>query len=221
MAEQDRVVLDKAKSVLEHQKRVTAIRDAYQAYLEASLILIEATSDVAVLKDKNAELTQRLEQEKKSIAEIEQLQSVSRQEATEARAEIDERIQPGREMEELLEMAKNRTMEDIEQELSAEQAKLDVIQASNPTALEEFERWAVKIERERANHANQENRLAELNRKIETIRGQWEPKLDELVGQINDAFSYNFEQISCAGEVGVHKDEEFDKWAIEIKVKFR
>jgi hypothetical protein len=45
--------------------------------------------------------------------------------------------------------------------------------------------------------------------------------VDQLISQINDAFSYNFEQISCAGEVGVHKDEDFEKWAIEIKVKFR
>ncbi|KAM7208898.1 SMC5-like protein [Naviculisporaceae sp. PSN 640] len=219
--EQDKIVLEKAKAVLEHQKRVTSIRDAYQAFLEASLILIEASSDVEALKTKNAEIVQRLDQEKKNVDELERKRVASHEFATAARAEIQGFLDGGDLPVELSDMAKSRTSEDVEQELSAEKAKLDVIQASNPMALEEFERWAAKIERERANHANQEKRLEELNRKIETIRGQWEPRLDELVGQINDAFSYNFEQISCAGEVGVHKDEDFDKWAIEIKVKFR
>lgn len=219
--EQDRAVLEKAKAVLEHQKRVTSIRDAYQAFLEASLILIEASSDVEALKNKNVEITQQLEQEKKAVDEIEQMRAAYHQTATAAGAEIQGFINDVELKDKLSDLAKGRTTEDVEQELSAEQAKLDVIHASNPLALEEYERWAAKIERERANHANQEKRLEELNRKIETIRGQWEPRLDELVGQINDAFSYNFEQISCAGEVGVHKDEDFDKWAIEIKVKFR
>ena len=68
---------------------------------------------------------------------------------------------------------------------------------------------------------SQERDLQKMEAKITRIRDQWEPRLDELIGKINDAFSYNFAQISCAGEVGVNKDEDFDKWAIEIKVKFR
>ena len=63
--------------------------------------------------------------------------------------------------------------------------------------------------------------MAAMNDKIKEIRDVWEPKLDQLISEINDAFSYNFQQINCAGEVGVNKDVDFDKWAIEIKVRFR
>ena len=51
---------------------------------------------------------------------------------------------------------------------------------------------------------------------------QWEPQLDELIAKISEAFADNFSKIQCAGEVVVYKDEEdFDQWAIQIKVKFR
>ena len=57
---------------------------------------------------------------------------------------------------------------------------------------------------------------------IDRIRAKWEPELDQLVALISDAFFHNFAQIGCAGQVGVHKDDEdFGQWAIRIEVKFR
>jgi chromosome segregation ATPase len=181
---------------------------------------MEAESDVGVLKAKNSEITQRLEEGKQSLKRISEELEEQRNIAAEARAGAVA-ILTEENKDELAAKAKDKTVEDVEQAIQVEKAKLEVIQASNPAALEEYERYAARIERERANQANQEARMAELNEKINTIKSQWEPRLDQLVSQINDAFSYNFEQISCAGEVGVHKDEDFDKWAIEIKVKFR
>jgi chromosome segregation ATPase len=181
---------------------------------------MEAESEVIVLKAKNSEITQRLEEEKgslqKIIAELEEQRTVAGEARQEALNVLTEENK-----DELAAKVKDKTIEEVDEAIQVEKAKLEVIQASNPAALEEYERYAAKIERERANQANQESKLAELNERIQHIMGQWEPRLDQLVSQINDAFSYNFEQISCAGEVGVHKDEDFEKWAIEIKVKFR
>ncbi|KAK5725131.1 Structural maintenance of chromosomes protein 5 [Elasticomyces elasticus] len=53
------------------------------------------------------------------------------------------------------------------------------------------------------------------------IREQEEPKLDRLIGQISEAFAENFAKIQCAGEVSVRKDEDFEQWMIQIKVKVR
>ena len=213
------VILDKAKAVLSHQRKIGGIRSAYHELLEAELLLVEAKSDVAHLKDRNSEIVQRLEEEKKSLnvlkVELEEKKRDAQRLFTEVKELSDEHRQDS------IAEARDRTAEVISQEISAERAKLEVIQANNPQALEEYENWARRIEKEKADHDVQETRLADLTEKITTLRSQGEPRLDELVGQINDAFSYNFEQISCAGEVGVHKDEEFDKWAIEIKVKFR
>lgn len=196
------------------------IREAWQSYLEAQLLLLEAKSDYAYLKDRNSEIMKLLETEKKAINELEREQDQKKAEATEALEAVkamDDEI----DRDELVSEAGDRTAANIEAELSAERAKLEVIQANNPQALEEFEMWTRRIQKERTDYQKQEVRLKDLAEQIETIRSQWEPRLDELVGKINDAFSYNFEQISCAGEVGVHKDEDFAKWAIEIRVKFR
>ena len=216
----DQATLDKARAALQHHQQIIGIRKARQALLEAQLVHLEAESEVAVLKAKNSEITQQLEEGKQTLRLIQDELEEQRNIAAEARTEALA-IVTNENIEELRDNARGRTVEDIDQAIQVEKAKLEVIQASNPAALEEYERYAAKIERERASQANQEARMAELNDRIDSIKSQWEPRLDELVSQINDAFSYNFEQISCAGEVGVHKDEDFEKWAIEIKVKFR
>ncbi|KAL2020982.1 hypothetical protein VTK56DRAFT_7756 [Thermocarpiscus australiensis] len=216
----DQAILDQAKAILQHHEHIARIRAARQALLEAQLVLMEAESEVKILKDKNSEITQQLDEGKRSLQKIVEELNQQRDIAAEAREQALS-VLTEENKDELRAGVEEKTVEEIDQQIGVEKAKLDVIQASNPAALEEYERYAARIERERANQANQESRLAELNERIRSIKSQWEPRLDQLVGQINDAFSYNFEQISCAGEVGVHKDEDFDKWAIEIKVKFR
>ncbi|KAK0729779.1 SMC5-like protein [Lasiosphaeris hirsuta] len=217
--EKSQAILDKAKAVLGHQKRIMGVRAAYQALVEVQLLLIEAKSDVTVLKEKNSAIVQRLEEAKHNIAVVKRQLEETKNDAALALDAVKPHL--GEEKDELLRLAEGRNPEDIEEDIRAEQAKLEVIQANNPQALEEFESWARRIDAEKASHEVQESRLADLNAKIEKVKSQWEPRLDELVGKINDAFGYNFEQISCAGEVGVHKDEDFDKWAIEIRVRFR
>jgi structural maintenance of chromosomes protein 5 len=213
------VILDKAQAVLLHQRTLGAIRSAYGALLEARLLLVEAQSDVACLKDRNSEIATKLNDGREALAAIKAEYAQKKAEAI----GFYERVAslPEGYVQKVVDESRDRTAESIFQEMSAERAKLEVIQANNPQALEEYETWGRRIERHRAEHQNHEAQLAELTEKIATLRSQWEPGLDELVEKINEAFSYNFEQISCAGEVGVHKDEDFDKWAIEIRVKFR
>lgn len=216
----DRAILDKARLVLEHHKQLSGIRKARQALLDAQIVLLEAESELGVLKELNADITKKLDEGKQNLERIKTELSELRDTAAEAREQAVS-VLTEENREELGEKAQTTTLEEVDQAVQVEKAKLEVIQASNPAALEEYERYAARIERERANQANQESKLAELNERIHSLMSQWEPKLDELVSQINEAFSYNFEQISCAGEVGVHKDEDFEKWSIEIKVKFR
>lgn len=216
----DQAILDKAKAILQHHKQLASIRKARHSLLEAQLVLMEAESDAGALKAKDSEITKQLVDEKKAVqrvaVEIDELRDIAAEARTHATNVLTEENR-----DELLAKAAGKTLEGIDQAMGVEKAKLEVIQASNPAALEEYERYAARIERERANQANQESRLAEVNDRIHNIKSQWEPRLDQLVSQINEAFSYNFEQINCAGEVGVHKDDDFDKWSIEIKVKFQ
>ncbi|KAH7628743.1 putative SMC5 protein [Sordaria sp. MPI-SDFR-AT-0083] len=218
----DRAVLQMAEAVLQHQAKLSNIREAYQALQEAKVLLIEAQSDFEVLKDKNVEIIKNLKDEEEALAEITQQMAQIRQWAIDAKAAAEDALTDEERREgEYSALAKATTLEQVESDLRAQETLAEGIEANNPHALREYQDWAQKIERQKAIHDRCTAQLADVNAKIETIRSQWEPRLDELVSRINDAFSYNFEQISCAGEVGVHKDEDFDKWAIEIKVRFR
>ncbi|KAK3991141.1 SMC5-like protein [Cladorrhinum sp. PSN332] len=216
----EKITLEIARTVLEHYSTLPRIRIARNAYLEAQVILLEAESDLATLQARNSEINQRLQATKADVIRITNEFKRQKALATEAKDAV-EAILTDENKDELLTLAKDHDVETINEAIGIEQAKLEVIQASNPTALEEYERYAARIQRQKTEQENQENKLADVNAQIDNIRGQWEPRLDELVGKINDAFSYNFEQISCAGEVSVHKDDDFEKWAIDIKVRFR
>jgi chromosome segregation ATPase len=64
--------------------------------------------------------------------------------------------------------------------------------------------------------------LQEVHAKIAEIKGPFVEQLDELMNKISAAFAHNFEQIGCAGEVSVYKDEDdFNAWSIQISVRFR
>lgn len=216
----DRAVLQMAESVLQHQAKLSVIREAYQALQEARVLLIEAESDFQVLADRNNEVLDKPKEEKQALDEISRNMAQIKQRAFDAR-DAAEAVLTDETREAYSALAKTTTLEQVESDLRTQETLAEGIEANNPHALREYQDWAQKIERQKAIHDRCTAQLAEVNEKIDTIRSQWEPKLDELVSRINDAFSYNFEQISCAGEVGVHKDEDFDKWAIEIKVRFR
>lgn len=207
--------------VLRHKEKVTAIRAAHLSLLEAQVRLIEAKSDVLLLQEKNVEIHQRLEDEKRSLEEMEGSQEELRRKAKKALDAVKAVPEEIWDQSRMIELGKDKSVADIDSDIHAETTRLDVIEAGNPHALDEFEKRATDIERLRREKGRREHELRDLRAEIEELRGRWEPRLDELIGRINDAFSHNFEQISCAGEVGVHKDEDFDKWAIEIKVKFR
>ncbi|KAK7743944.1 Structural maintenance of chromosomes protein 5 [Cytospora paraplurivora] len=227
-SEFDKLAIEKARAVLQHKEQLSILQDAIQAVTEASIRLIEANSDVAALKERNSGIVQRLEEEKKKVEELVREAEHAKAQAKAAQEAFvaiisngaDEEVDTDR-RDFLIGLSDGHTVASIEAEIDTENAKLDLIHAADPGVLQEFEKRARDIERSQREKAKKEQQLEELNAGIRDLRQEWEPRLDEIIRKINDAFSYNFEQISCAGEVGVHKDEEFDKWAIEIKVKFR
>ena len=88
--------------------------------------------------------------------------------------------------------------------------------------MRQFEARANQIETLKRQIEDMTAKRDSLGRQIKTLMEKFEPRLDDLISRINDAFSDNFEKISCAGEVGIHKDEDdFEQWAIKILVKFR
>ncbi|KAK9469427.1 P-loop containing nucleoside triphosphate hydrolase protein [Lipomyces arxii] len=120
-----------------------------------------------------------------------------------------------------LEALQDTTLEELEAKLSTLNNAYESIFAGNAHVVEQFERRAIEIDRLQDKVDNSEVKILELKSEIDAIRGEWEQELDSLVANISTAFSEAFSSIGCEGNVRVGKDEDYAKWCIEIRVKFR
>lgn len=223
--QEDDLIIEKTSLALEHKKAVGRLRGAHEACLEAELRLIEAKSDVEALKQRNQGIVREVEEERRKVQEAQRDEAAAKDIAKKAQHVCQEIMAEEDQNEQTKDyfatVAATLTMEALQRDIAAEQSKLELVHAGNSGAIKEFETREAAIQRLKEKIDDNARRMEDLQRKITEIQSLWEPELDKLVQEISDAFAYNFEQIGCAGEVGVHKDENFDQWAIEIKVKFR
>jgi chromosome segregation ATPase len=205
------------------QRTVSDLRQCHESLVDAEIRLVEAISEVDSLKEENAHITQ-------AIAALENTVNQSRLREQAVKHQLKtvhdkaKRLLRSLSEEEraiMLEYSQLPTIEDLNNEIEAVNTRLQLMAEGNPHAVHAYENREKEIE-------SKQQRLAQIAQDLETtrgqigdIRGEWEPRLDELVATISDGFSHNFAQIGCAGQVGVHKDEDFEKWSIQIQVRFR
>ncbi|KAI8374537.1 uncharacterized protein BYT42DRAFT_576698 [Radiomyces spectabilis] len=115
----------------------------------------------------------------------------------------------------------SQTQVEIEDAINAEQAKVDALKLANPRAMEQYETRMAEIRRLKKKAEADKRQLETLEKEITDVKSQWEPRLVTLVARISEKFSQALQRIGCAGEVCVSRDDDFDKWGIEIRVKFR
>ncbi|KAA8515642.1 hypothetical protein F0562_018747 [Nyssa sinensis] len=114
------------------------------------------------------------------------------------------------------------TIEELEAAIQDNISQANSILFLNHNILEEYERLqrqtqaiSTKLE---ADEEELKGRIAE----IDAIKESWLPTLRNLVAQINETFSCNFQEMAVAGEVSLdEQDMDFDNYGILIKVKFR
>ncbi|KAG4305107.1 hypothetical protein PORY_001277 [Pneumocystis oryctolagi] len=113
------------------------------------------------------------------------------------------------------------TEELLNEQIDFEKGKLEFIYQTNPNVISQFEKREhdIKILKKRISEI--ELRLQKTESDINGLKAIWEPKLDDIIYKINSNFSEAFEYIGCVGEVRIGKSDEFDKWRVEILVKFR
>lgn len=220
----DHAVLRKAKQALDYKDQVAKIRQYHEELVEARIRLIEAESDVVGLKERNADIVMQRDIEKEKVqtieAEAKRVKDIARRSL-----KVCQELMSDPENESHVETFKTvpagTTVESLQMDIAAEESKLEYIHAGNPNAIRDYEAREKEVDKLKEKISETETKLTKIGRNITKIRDNWEPQLDKLIAEISDAFSYNFEQIGCAGEVSVHKDDDFDQWAIQIKVKFR
>lgn len=186
-------------------------------------MLIEATSDLETLISRNSSVKEMLDTKEKEVEELVRQTEVMRSEAQILFRTCRDLLEtPDMELRDWLRaLPPDQPYEELESEIDSERARLELMHEGNGGIIREYEIRKRKIDALSGKLEEWKGVLTELDEKIKELRDQWEPELDALVEKISDSFSSNMEQISCAGEVGVHKDDDFDQWAIQIRVKFR
>ncbi|CAI4211143.1 unnamed protein product [Parascedosporium putredinis] len=193
---------------------IGAVRAAHKDWVDASVCLIEARSDVAGLQERSRAIIEQCEAERQKL---EAAQAVERESKAEARRLKDVILQLQQQFgEEFTQLTVGKTSSDIEDEIAAEEERLGMISDVPQNTLQKYDQIVAAL-------ANVEKQLEAGRRKIDVLgseigdlRHRWEPHVDELVDKVTEAFGYNFQQIGCAGEVRLHKDEDFEKWALHV-----
>jgi chromosome segregation ATPase len=220
---QDKLALDRAQDALTLVSSVQSLQKLETDNLQATLALIEGESDFQVLKAHSEEVRQNLAQRERDVRKLVAERDDLKRVATAGLKACNELLVDLSEREtEIYTEFNTLNLDEYEAEIDSTKARLEMVHGGNPQILLEFEKRAGDIEKAKRKLENIENELVELQQNIDEIRQKWEPELDQLIGQISDAFSENFAKINCAGQVEVYKEEDdFNRWAIQIQVKFR
>lgn len=221
--EHDTICLEKGQHALDYANAVDSLRNLHIQLFEAEILAIEAGSDLERLQAQHQE-EQRLLDERR--AEVDQLRARETELLATGRrlqAQCNELAATFEEAESAIwEELQEWTLGQLDTELVSLTARLDVlVGGGNEKTIREFEKRKQEIEDNTRKFNELAATLDELEAQITDVREQWEPQLDDLIEDISAAFAENFSKIQCAGEVGVYKHEDFEHWAIQIKVKFR
>lgn len=206
------------------QKAVTHMRTFHESLIEAEIRFIEAKSELNALRNENSAMIQRQQTKETEVQElgsrIKRLSEEYKKKTAATQQDIETLTEEEKQI--VLEYRELPSFDDLEQEVQAVAARLEMMAEGNPGAIRAYEKREEDMNRTREKLEQYTASLAEIREKITEIREQWEPQLGALISKISNAFAYNFQQIGCAGEVAVFKDEEdFDNWSVQISVRFR
>lgn len=206
--------------------------------MKVEMRLLEATSDEQTLRHRNRDLYAQAEQKAHELQEaIAELREFKRKGAEIMRAakRVMEAAGDEEDAEEVRAHvnAEGYSTDQLNADLDSERARLELTHGGSAHLIKEFEERERQIQRLQDKLAEFRNKTTNLQEAIDEVRGRWEPKLDALISKISDAFFDSFRRIGCAGQVGLDKVEDepgpngdpggsdFEKWSIQIHVKFR
>lgn len=227
------------------------LRNAWTNYVTASVSLIEAKSEVAVLKEIHSEAQEQIDVKYAQAQEASVERDRAKSETTKAVDEFQQNKQDNPDLQGYIanmdQEKQERTPAEIEEEIENLQAQISMGVQTDPRAIREFEQRAKKIDSLQGGLTEMRAEIEGLKTNIERIRPVWEHQLDNLAAKISDAFASSFEKINCLGSVEVgkstdavgdqrtdqteeggetsderrHQGYDFENWTIQIRVAFR
>lgn len=232
--EQGKLLIARGQCAIDTATIIQSLRLVQVDVIEASIALLEAQSDVAVLRTRNSDVERLIQDREQAIRDHQTSTDALKTEAKKLRKDMEKSLQDAafvQWLNELSEEHRHRTPEQIDDAIRILEARLDVLHVGSNNIITQFEARQREIEQLQIQVEEHDASMQELNANIIRIRSLWEPRLDGLISQISDAFGGFFNKIKCAGEVSVFKagpendtsgrDDDFENWSIMLKVKFR
>ncbi|CAL1699970.1 unnamed protein product [Somion occarium] len=206
-------------------------REAIASQTEASKVALEALQVAANHAQLKAMCSEREDEMQKALAEFNKVRQEYQIAKLDSRAKLDaskEKINSVdeelrarfQEMEQTGE-AQKRSVEELTVELQTQQEKLELSMHTNPGVVDQYKKRQEAIAELERQIEEREEKVQKKERAIKLARDNWEPALTRLVESVGQKFSAAFDRIGCAGEIKLTPHEDYDKWAIDILVKFR
>ncbi|XP_077200942.1 structural maintenance of chromosomes protein 5 [Paroedura picta] len=115
------------------------------------------------------------------------------------------------------------TLDEIDALLNEEKSRASCFTGLSASVVDDCNKRAEEIQQMTLELQEKKKELDEFRQNISQVKEKWLNPLKQLIDQINDKFSSFFSSMQCAGEVDLHteNEEEYDKYGIRIRVKFR
>ncbi|RIA89012.1 P-loop containing nucleoside triphosphate hydrolase protein [Glomus cerebriforme] len=188
---------------------------------KATLKYIQASSDLIALVTQTQQLDDTLKQAQINYNEANRTFDQAKAEAKNLFDECTSNTIEGEKLRKVSELSKDKTLEELEDAVTSERTKAEMHYAVDSRVIQLYEQRKAEIDSLRSRLTFKTTRLSKLTSDMKSIRENWEPKLNALIKEISNTFSEAFDRIGCAGEVRISTHEDYDKWGIDILVKFR
>ncbi|XP_063311120.1 structural maintenance of chromosomes protein 5 isoform X1 [Pelobates fuscus] len=115
------------------------------------------------------------------------------------------------------------TLDEIDAVLNEERSRASCFTSFNASVVAEYNKRTEEIKQLTVELDQKRNELDDYKQNISQVKVRWLNPLKQLVEKINEQFSSFFRSMQCVGEVDLHteNEEEYDKYGIRIRVKFR
>uniref|UniRef100_A0A8C5RV53 Structural maintenance of chromosomes protein 5 n=1 Tax=Laticauda laticaudata TaxID=8630 RepID=A0A8C5RV53_LATLA len=115
------------------------------------------------------------------------------------------------------------TVDEIDALLNEEKTRASCFTGLNASVVEEYNKRVKEIAQMTAELEEKKKELDSYRKNISQVKERWLNPLKKMIDKINEKFSSFFSSMQCAGEIDLHaeNEEEYDKYGIRIRVKFR
>ncbi|XP_053558489.1 structural maintenance of chromosomes protein 5 [Bombina bombina] len=115
------------------------------------------------------------------------------------------------------------TLDEIDALLNEEKSRASCFTGLNASVVEDYTKRTHEIQLLTEELNQKKSELEDYRKNISQVKEKWLNPLKQLVEKINEQFSSFFSSMQCVGEVDLHteNEEEYDKYGIRIRVKFR